>query len=381
MLSKADTIQRKRADVSTKILSGVTDGIKVLNAALEERGNGALILRGSISPESLRLLRKDDYQREVLAESGGRRTSRLRKGIEAGVTLPDIELGMRGQNFSSRGSTVVLHDPVYIIDGLQRVSAMTAFMEEGGEVSNTNPLGATVHFSTNKEWEKERFAALNQLRTPVSPNVMLRNSKDAHPSVLTLYGLSTNEPGFALYERVCWNQRMAKNDLVSAMALLRAATGLHKHIIDDTLGDGIREAKIAGAQVYVTNSRNRGPVTLDRVAKSVGLNNFRANVRDFFDLIDECWGIRTIEYGEATGHLRGNFISTLSSFLSKNEMLWDAARKRFHLDAKTKARLKSFPVNDPEIRRLSSAGTMVLPTLYMHLLTHMNKGKSKHKFK
>ena len=45
-------------------------GIKVLNAALEETPRGDFILRGTLSTESLKNLKVDEYQREVLSRSG-----------------------------------------------------------------------------------------------------------------------------------------------------------------------------------------------------------------------------------------------------------------------------------------------------------------------
>jgi hypothetical protein len=352
--------------------------VKVLNAALEERGNGAIILRGSISLDSLKHLRTDDYQREILAPVGGAK-SKLHRGVAAGVTLPDIELGMRGQRFASHGKTFTLEDPVYIIDGLQRVSAILAYREDNPE-SNTEPLGATVHFGTTKEWEKERFAALNMLRVPVSPNVLLRNVRDKHPSILTLYGLSTNDPDFALYRRVCWNQRMKKDELISASSITQVTRSLHRHVVDSLqmAGRNKRTNKTYTGAARVSNA----PDQLDAIAKETGLHNFRANIKGFFDIVDDCYGIRAVEHNQVQGHLRRNFLMVLGSFLSENIQLWqDEKQTKLKVDAKTRARLRTFAIYDPEIRRLCSAGTMVIPTLYGYLLRHMNKGRHKHLFK
>ena len=353
-------------------------GIKILNAALEESPRGDLILRGTLSTESLKNLKVDEYQREVLARSGrgGMAPSKIRRGIEAGDRLPDIELGMRGQNFTSHGKTVTLHDPVYIIDGLQRVTALMDHIEEHGTPNGAQPLGATIHFKTTRQQEKERFGALNGPgRTPVSPGVLLRNMRDKHPSILTLYGLSKNDPSFALYGRISWDQRMKQQEILKALLLVKATLALHNTIHKRILNEqGAAKRNEGGNQ-------NKGAATLDRIAKEIGLNNLRENVKDFFELIDECYGIRTIEYGEAQGHLRGCFLSVLGSFFANNAQLWDAAGKRIRIDTKTKERFKSFAINDPEIRRLCGAGTTsTYPLLYRYLLDHMNKHKSKGKF-
>jgi len=358
--------------------------IRVINGSLEEREGGTIILRGVLDTDTLSRLKTDDYQREVLSNTGmgGKRSSKLQRGIANGVTLPDIELGMRGQHFETKGKTTILHDAVYIIDGLQRVSAMLLQMaklqEEGKEemIEALNPLGATIHFNSTKEWEKQRFADLNQLRTPVSPNVLLRNSRDKHPSVLTAYGLTFNDPSFALYRRVCWNQRMGKGELLTASSLLRTAMALHRTQADGVTNSGKGPARLTSSGAATMSS------LLDRVAKEVGLANFRQNIHDIFDLIDSCWGIRSVQIGAAHSHLRNNFLMTLAFFISRNAELWkDGDQKRMFVDTKTRQRLATFPIHDPEIRRLASGGTMVTPILYNYLLEHMNKGKSKHRLR
>lgn len=363
-----------------------TKEIKVVNAALEEASDGSVVLRGTLAMESLPHLRVDDYQREVLAKSGsgGRKTSKIRKGIESGARMPTIELGMRGQNFTSSGRTFVLHDPTYIVDGLQRVSAMLQYIEDHqGKPNGALPLGAEIHFKTNKQLEKERFAALNgSLRTPVSPNVLLRNMREQHPALLTIYGLSMRDKDFALYERVTWNQRMKQSELLTAMSVVKAALNLHRSTVERTKSGSQRANRVQGPAASGETDKYKAISVLDRVAREIGLQTFRENIKDFFNLIDECWGIRNIEYGEAQGHLRSNFLTVLGSFISNNVQLWeDEDQHSMKIDKWTRDRLKSFPVNDPEIRRLSAAGTMVIPTLYNYLLNHMNKHKHKNKFK
>ena len=358
--------------VETKRSSRKNDqetGVKILNASLAEDVSGSVVLRGQIDMSSLPRLKVDEYQREVLARSGrgGGKPSRIRKGIESGARLPDIELGMRGDDFDARGKTVILNDDVYIIDGLQRVNAMLDYIADNSEIGNIPLIGAAVNFCTTKEWENERFDVLNQ-GTPVSPGVLLRNCRADHPSILTLYGLSSNDSSFALYKRVCWDQRMKQQEIIKALLLVRAATALHRSVQDQVL--------IAHGPLKRGTGRNISSkaLTLDRIAKEIGLQSFRENVKDFFDLIDKCWGIRSIEYGEAQGHLRGNFLDVLGAFFSNNDQLWDSERRRIRVDNKAFERFKSFPINDPEIRRLCGSGsTSTIPILYKMLLDHMNK--------
>lgn len=347
--------------------------IKLLNSSIEESPNGEVILAGTLDMGSLALLRADEYQREVLAKTGvgGVKVSKIRKAIEAGKRLPPIELGMRGENFDAHGKTVYLNDPVFIVDGLQRVSTMLAYIEaHEGKPNGALPIRAEVYINSTKQRESERFSDLNGSRTPVSPNVLLRNDRAAHPGILTIYGLCHKDTEFALHGRVCWDQRMKQHELISAMSLAKTAIALHRHVLTPDSPHSMRAPSIMGV-------RGAG-IGLDKIAKGISLQNFRENVKDFFDIIERCWSIRAIEYGEAQGHLRSNFLVTLANFLVRNPRLWkEEAQHRLHIDSKTLARLKQFNVNEPEIRRLAAAGTSVLPTLYDHLREHMNHRRSK----
>src|SRR5215831_7176219 len=161
--------------------------IKLSHAALDEselRG-GSIILRGVLDQSSLKYLRTDDYQREALPLTS---LSKMIRAMQAGEVMPDIELGMRGQRFRTKDDVFWLLDLTFVVDGFQRINAAL-------HVLSLNPgamvhIGATVHFDTTKEWERERFRVLNTQRTPVSPNVLLRNKRDDSPAILTLYGLS-----------------------------------------------------------------------------------------------------------------------------------------------------------------------------------------------
>ena len=74
--------------------------VKIINGALHEsplRG-GTVILRGVIDVGSLKTLRFDDYQREALPLSS---LAKLTNALKAGESLPDIEIGMRGDRTRS----------------------------------------------------------------------------------------------------------------------------------------------------------------------------------------------------------------------------------------------------------------------------------------
>src|SRR5262245_5861040 len=99
--------------------------IHMFRAALDEvateRGQ-QIVLRGVIDPASLALLKVDEYQREPLPLSA---LTSLRQALRDGESLPDIELGMRGNDFDCRGTLdeFWLKGSCYIIDGQQRRNA------------------------------------------------------------------------------------------------------------------------------------------------------------------------------------------------------------------------------------------------------------------
>ena len=65
--------------------------------------------------------------------------------------VPDLDLGMRGENArsSTSGSIEVyqLHDPVCVIDGLQRIPAALQLLRQ--DPAAQPRIGAVVHFNTN----------------------------------------------------------------------------------------------------------------------------------------------------------------------------------------------------------------------------------------
>src|SRR3989344_3325912 len=144
--------------------------IKVRHAALDEF-DGQIVLRGRIDPVSLGDLKVGPYQRELLPKS---KIGDLKTAFkDPSGSVPDLDLGMRGGNFSidkkaptEHGEVLILHDPVFIIDGLQRTTAAKELLLEGCEAR----IGAMIHFGTTEEWEQKRFYTLNVARTRLSPN-------------------------------------------------------------------------------------------------------------------------------------------------------------------------------------------------------------------
>lgn len=326
------------------------ESIKMVCAALDETADHEIILRGVLDPDSLAALKIDDYQREVMPLPT---IGKLAKAFETGSSVPDIDLGMRGEGFTEREDAFYLQDPVYIIDGLQRVSAARHVMK-------TNPgvrpkLGATVHFSTTEPWERERFRILNADRNKLSPNILIRNMRTTMPVIELLYGLC-HDKTFIMYNRVCWSQRATREHLISALSLMRVAGILHSHI-----GPG-RSVQIV--------ELSQG---LQTIMTKAGRLVFRDNLRTFFDIIDQCWGIKVITFREGATYLRLSFMSCLAAIFSKHRVFWNGSR--LHVDKQIVRKIQSFPVSDPEVRNLSSASGKARELLYQLMLNHINRGK------
>lgn len=325
--------------------------VKIRCAALDEAEGGEIILRGVVAPESLGELQVGDYQREVLPIS---QISELVRAFETS-SVPDIELGMRGERCREmEPSGYHLLDPVFIIDGLQRVSAAIHMMKQGKE--KLPHVGVVVHFNTTEEWERERFRILNMLRNKLSPNVLLRNLANSSPAVEVLHRLTTGDKSFVLYDRVSWNQRMRRQDLLGARLLVQAVSRLHARF--GPTGHNLVDEMATG---------------LNTVMTKVGKNTFRDNVRTFFDLIETCWGLRLVRFKEGACWIRGTYLNCLAKMLAEHGVFWKGNALFVSRDWQRKIAL--FPVNDPEVRNLSSAGGKARELLYHLMINHVNSGR------
>lgn len=335
--------------MSDKLVSS----IKIINGALDEDGKGNIVLRGVVDPTSLPYLQVADYQRDEMSRED------IQRALKDGDPLPDIELGMRGGNYTTREGSFWLKDPVFTIDGWQRVTTTRKYLEVNPDASIRN-IGATIYFNTTEEWERERFAALNTLRARVSPNVLLRNRRNTSGAVLMLYGLSTNDRNFVMHDRIAWRQNMAKGELISALSLAKVVGTLHSHKAPGRL-------KSVGELVPA----------LDRMVELIGIQIIRENLKAFFDLVDQCWGIKRIEYRGGAPYIKASFLNVLAAVISDHHDFWrQPDEKRLFVEAPLKRKFAQFPVNDPQVVNLSGTGGKSQEILYILLRDHINKGKT-----
>jgi len=331
--------------------------LKLTNAALDifkaaPDQPEALILRGVIDPLTIDGLLTDTYQRETL---GGSKMGELKKALVTS-TVPDIELGMRGERIrctdKDKGEYTLL-DQVYIVDGLQRISAARSLLADKPDAQPR--IGATIHFDTTFQWEKERFRILNQNRTKVSVNVLLRNAQSDFRSIDMLAKLCQDET-FALAGRVQWQQNRLRAEVISALTLCRVAMMLHSQF--GPRGNGNYEEMARG---------------LDRTLDKVGRTTMRENVKAFFEVLDECFTLRKIVYANGAVQVKDTFLTTVAEVFSDYGDFW--RENKFFIDRRLRLKIAKFPIDDPEVVRLSGAGGKARDILYNLFIDHINSGK------
>ena len=353
----------RKPEINRKEAQVARTSVKISNAALDEvhiEGDGnQVVLRGVLDNDSLDLLQVSEYQREILPQS---KIMDLIKAMTEG-RVPDIELGMRGGDFREKDGVFYLQDSVHIIDGLQRISAAKHMLRLMGQSQIVHPphLGAMIFFNSTEEWERERFRILNSLRTKLSPNVLVRNLRHEFSSIDTLHRLCEDK-SFVMSGRICWSQNMSREHLISGQTYLRITGFLHSHV-GPGRGSNTMEA-VRGIQ---------------KIFETCGRNTFRDNIKIFFDVVDQAFGIRLITFKAGAAYMRFTFLRVLAEVFSDHYDFWKDNRLFVEADLIRKIRL--FPLSDPNIRSLCSAGGQANKLLYRLLVDHINSGKRSRRLK
>lgn len=329
--------------------------IRIFNPSLDTTSKG-VVLRGVIDPASLSSLKVGAYQREILPVIS---VNKLAKAFAEGAAIPDIELGMRGEDFTFEGDDICLQNDVFVIDGLQRVTAAQKCLEVNNQV--VIRLGVTIHFNTTEQWEREHFRILNQDRIKVSPNVLLRNTRHDYPVIEMLYQLCAEEQ-FVLHGRVSWQQTLKTHELVTASTLIRTASVLHTHLGGKNSSDIVSLIQ-----------------SLQNIADSIGIDVIKENVILFFNVLDMSFGIKEISIRQLATHLRGAFLQTLAKLLSDHVDFWQNDDKKLVVKAAFTKKLKAFPIKDQGVAQLASLGGKSSKLLYIYLLQDI-QGKNKKYF-
>lgn len=329
--------------------------VRIENGALEESSDGTIVLRGVVAPQTLRFLKveENEYQRKLENRPD------IFEALKAGIVLPDIDLGVRGTDFKCDGDDYLISAPVYIIDGWQRVGTALALLDL---FPNFNPrIGALLQFGTDRSSEAIRFTNLNLNRKAIKPSKHLFNLRDQNAAVLTLVGLSKS-PSFPLFGKICWEQSMKRGELLTALTVTIAVCALHAH-----------KAPMRGRRV------KEMAAMLDVVARKIGLPKFRHNVSTFFSLIDECFGLRSIEYRHAAPHIKSPFLFMMARVLSRHLNFWEDDGRLLKIEAATRKKIAAFPLDDPQIKALAGSAGKASDILFEMMVKHINSGRREHR--
>jgi hypothetical protein len=330
-----------------KIIKGSLDVIKI-------NGEERMVLRGVIDPDSFDLLRIASYQREILPRSS---VNEIEEALIRGE-VPDIDLGMRGssvRNVKEEGGEVFyLSDDTYIVDGLQRVTATRNLIAKRGDFQPR--LGTTIHLNTTEDWERKRFHILNSDRVRVNSNITLRNMAPDLQSIAMLLKMTREEKSWPLHGKVSWEQRMSRGNIITGVTALKAVARLHGHI-----GPG-RSSKV--------DDLARG---FEKIMGTAGKNILRENIKTFFEVIDQCWGISIVTYRDSNPQISAGFLRMMAGVFSDHTDFWEGNRLVVKADLRRK--LKLFLLNDPYIRELCGSGGSASDILAQLMVKHINSGK------
>lgn len=342
--------------------------IRVYDAGLHESTDPSAptpyILQGMLDARSLALLKCDNdprtgYQRSVrpAQESGARALAQL--ACDRTQFAPLI-LGMRGQRFTSNENEYWLHDPVYEIDGQQRIDAALKALTHSGIATD---LSVQVFFDTTREWESEKFLALHSNRWALAPSLLLRNNRHKCEMLSSLYGLTLSEKAFCLHQRVCWTQRKLKSELISALSFSKAVCRLHAHVADTAAGSATTVPTILPA--------------LSALRDIVGMTTVRDNARTFFELVNDCWGLRDIESKRNQPQTRDTFLLALARVLSDHMNFWrcdeKGRRNVLTVPRRLQERFKTFDLTNDEVIDATGSGGRAKNIVYWQMLDCFRK--------
>jgi hypothetical protein len=342
----------RQSDSMSFLNTRVEPHIRILNGALDESDDSAagLILNGRVDASTLRFLKVDTYQRPL------EKRADITSAFIEGKIVPNIQIGVRGQDFESDGADFIIRSPAFIIDGWQRVGNALRLLEDRPDFPIR--LFASLHFGTDEIWERHRFNELSKNVKRLKPSLILKNERDTNEALLALYALCDRDPSFALHKKVCWSQSMLKGELINAMTLVLTVQQLHMH-----------RAPFNGVRLDVMSKGLA--LLMSRITKPT----FQRNVHTFFQIVNECWPLGPIQYRRTAPQVKSAFLYELARLFSAHSVFWQHNENTLFITQDDLRKLAKFPINDPRVVQLAGSGGAARRMLYQLLVDHMNSGR------
>jgi hypothetical protein len=329
--------------------------IKLRQGLVLQPQHERVVIRGELEPATLSNLEVDWYQRGKVPAN---KIRELMDGIERNAeNFPDLTIGMRGTQHDVTNTDVLLHDPTYIIDGLQRWTACIMLMDKG----LLPYLGCKVFLSSDIDFELRMFRDLNSKRTSMSASVLLRNEKEYSRVAGTLWGTSRDKL-FALADRVAWDQQVDRKlggDLLRGISLLDIMVSLHAHFPSAIVSRGAVLKRLYSVEKFIDN---------------IGLQRARENLIAFFDVVDSVWGIRNSQIKYSETFMTPGWLLTLARVFSDHREFW--RESELSVSVPFIRDMKRIRRDDPKLEMLArgnNTGREMLNTAFVDII---NKGKS-----
>lgn len=299
--------------------------IRILNGSLEDDDEtDQVIIRGVVDQATLKFIKLDWYQREQGFSQN--HVNEIVAAYLAGNKVADITLGMRGQRVRSVKDAYSLLDKTYCIDGGQRLWSSAAAIKQRPDLKIS--LGAKIYTNTTEEFENELFCRLGTTQVKIGPSILIRNKRKKSKASAMMLALS-RDPTFAMKDRIGWDQRRNRHELMFGFTFARIVGALHAH----------KGGALKSSRAYDLLGG------LDALVDNIGQEQVAMNVIRFFDGIDKCWSIRQLSGSrdEPRPHLKHTFLLALAKVFSSYEDFWnDKDRSEFSLLDKFVKRLRGF---------------------------------------
>lgn len=330
-------------------------GVRIINPTWEKRESVEFI-RGPLDTSTIHLIKVDLYQRGSRDDA---HRKRLMEAFKRGDPVPDVELGLRGNNIIAIGAPddtvpqiIETKDDLYNMDGLQRVSALIQCMKENPKFKAD--LSCRIQLHTTRETEEQLFLIFNKGRKQVPNNIHLRNLHTSVKCIGLLKRLSEDDPSFALHRRICWIDKLRDHEFSLAQPIVKALRCLHSRHVSSSVDSIIALAD-----------------SLNELENKIGMELFEANTRYFFNVVDKCWEVRSIVLSGTPYCMKYEFLKSLGNLFGRHTNFWEGCRlivPDVYIEA-----LKKFPFSDKNVKDdISERGKKACNKVYHRLVNFLD---------